>query len=100
MAGLAGLQGLPCLLLQQAEDLADFGGIVVFICEALQTRRFARAAMVIESVQSLLPSTGLVFVFFNREPRFRQDESEPAVLKHSIFDWALCFRLCELYRFL
>ena len=37
---------------------------------------FAHAAMVIESVQSLLPSTRLVFVFFNWRPRFRQVESE------------------------
>ena len=36
--------------------------------------------MVIESVQSLLPSTGLVFVFFNWKPRFPQDESEIAVV--------------------
>ena len=32
--------------------------------------------MVIESIQSLLPSNGLVFVFFNWKSRFRQDESE------------------------
>ena len=37
---------------------------------------FARAAIVIESIQSLLPSTGNVIVFFNWKPRFRQDESE------------------------
>ena len=36
-AGLAGLEGLPNLLLQQA--LADFGEILVFICETLKTRR-------------------------------------------------------------
>ena len=37
MAGLAGLEGLPNLLLQQAEDLADFGEIFVLICETLKT---------------------------------------------------------------
>ena len=38
-AGLAGLKGLPNLLLQQAEGLADFGEILAFICETLKTRR-------------------------------------------------------------
>ena len=64
-AGLACLEGLLNLLFIQVEGLADFGEILVFICETLKTRRgeFARAAMVIESVQSLLSSTGLVFMF-------------------------------------
>ena len=38
-AGLAGLEGLTNLLLQQAEDLADFAEIFLFICETLKTRR-------------------------------------------------------------
>ena len=38
-AGLAGLEGLLNLLLQQAEGLADFREIFVFICETLKTRR-------------------------------------------------------------
>ena len=32
--------------------------------------------MVIESVQSLFPSNGVVLVIFNCIPRFHQDESE------------------------
>ena len=36
---MVGLAGLLNLLLQKAEGLADFGEIIVFICEALKTRR-------------------------------------------------------------
>ena len=52
-----------------------------------------RAAMVIESLQSSLPSTGtgnLVFARMN---------PKPAVLKDLVFEWALCFRFCEIDRF-
>ena len=49
---------------------------------------FACAAMVIESVQSLLPSTGLVFARMNLKP---------TVLKNFVFDLAMYFRLCEIY---
>ena len=55
----------------------------------------------IESVQSLLPSTGFVFAFFNWKPRFHQDESEacyPVALKNFLFDCALCLNLFEVYR--
>ena len=78
-AGLAGLEGLLSLLLQKVEGLADFGEILAFICESLKRGKFARAAMVMESVQSSLPSTRLVFVFFNWKLRFRQYSSEPVV---------------------
>ena len=36
---LAGLEGLPNLLLQQAKGLADFEEILVLICETLNMRR-------------------------------------------------------------
>ena len=38
-AGLAALEGLPNLLLQQAEGLADFEEILVLICETLKMKR-------------------------------------------------------------
>ena len=79
-------------------SLADFREIFVFICETLKTRQFARAAMVIESVQFLL-STGLVFLFFNWKPCFRQDHLKPAVLKNLVFDWTLSLLLCEVCLF-
>ena len=69
-------KALPNRLLQQSEGLAGFRKSFVFNCEALKTRQFASAAMLIESVQFLLPSTKLVFIFFNWKPRFCYDESE------------------------
>ena len=51
--------------------------------------------MVIESVQSFLPNTELVFVFLNWKTRFCQDESKTCCFEEFVFDWALCFRLCE-----
>ena len=58
---------------RKAEGLANFGEILVFICETLKQKEanFARAAMVIESIQSLLPSTRLIFLFLNWKSRFR-----------------------------
>ena len=39
-------------------------------------------------------STGnLVFARMNLKP------AKPAVLMNFVFDWTLCFRLCEVYRF-
>ena len=38
-SGLASLEGQPNLLLKQAEGLADFGEILVFICKTLKARR-------------------------------------------------------------
>ena len=98
-ADFAGLEGLPSLLLQQAEGLTDFGRILVLFAKPCKRGEAARAAMVTESVQSLLPSTRLVFVFFKWKPRFARMNLKPAVLKNFVFDWALCLRLCEVYHF-
>ena len=65
----------------------------------LKRGEFARATMVIESVQSLLPSTRLIFVFSTGDHVFARLNLKSAVLKNFVFDWALCFRLCEVYRF-
>ena len=75
-AGLAGLEGLPSLLLQHAEGLADFEGTLVSSSSFLSKKsllfaklckrgEFSRIAMVIKLDQVLLPSTGLIFAFFN-----------------------------------
>ena len=56
--------------------------------------------MVIDLVPPLLLTiTGLMFVFFNWKPRFRQDESETFCSENFVFDWALCCLLCEVYHF-
>ena len=55
--------------------------------------------MVIELVQSLLPSTGLVLCFSIGNLVFARMNLKPAVLKNFVFDWEMCFRLCEVYRF-
>ena len=52
------------------------------ICDTLKTRRIARAAMVIESVQSLLPSAGLKFVFFHWNLVFARMNLKPSVFKN------------------
>ena len=92
-SGLAGLEGLPNLLLQQAEGLANFGFSFSF-AKLSKQGEFARAAMVIESFKSLLPSNGLVFVFSTGNVVFARMNLKPASLKNFVFDWALCFRLC------
>ena len=54
---------------------------------------------------SLLPSTRLVFVFFIWNLVFArinlklQTPLKPAAFKNFVFDWELCLRLCEAYRF-
>ena len=49
---------------------------------------------------SLLLSMRVVFVFFNWKPRLHQGKSETsAFLKNLVFDWEMCFHLCEVYRF-
>ena len=55
--------------------------------------------MIIQLIQSLLPSTGLVFVFSTGNLVFSRMNLKPAVLKNFVFDWALCFRPCEVSRF-
>ena len=73
-AGLAGLAGLLNLLLQ---GFADFGEILDFICRTLKTRQFClRCYQCIWQLYFLLPSTRLVFMFFNWKPGLRQDRSE------------------------
>ena len=47
----------------------------------------------------LLLSTRRFSVFFNRKPRFRQDQSETYYFQEFVFDWEICFHLYELYRF-
>ena len=54
--------------------------------------------MVIESAQSMLPSTGLVFMFSTGSIIFARMNLKPAVWKNFVFDMALCFRLCYVYR--
>ena len=55
--------------------------------------------MVIESVQSSLPRTALIFLSSTGNLVFARINLKPTVLKYVVFDWALCFRLCEVLRF-
>ena len=71
----AGLEGLANLLLQQAEGLADFGRILVFICESLKTRRIC-SCWYGNSVNSVFVAKHRTRLrVFNRKPRFCEDES-------------------------
>ena len=87
---MAGLECLLNLLLKKAEVLADFREILVLLCETLKQGEFALVAMVIESMQSLLPSTRLIFVFFNWKLHLRQDKSETCCFEE------LCVRVGTL----
>ena len=85
-ADLAGLEGLPNLQLQQTEGLADFGEILVFICETEDEANLLVLLWKLSQLKFSLPSTGLVFVF-QLETSFCQDESETsALLQKFVFD--------------
>ena len=61
----AGLAGLLNLLLQKAQCLADLEEILDFICRTLKMKRLCSVAKGNQKLYSSLPSTRLVFVFFN-----------------------------------
>ena len=78
----------------------NFWEILVFICETLKTKR----------IRSCWYGNWVISVFVAKQRTrlhvFRLETSffarmnlKPAVLKNFVFDWALCFRLCEVYRF-
>ena len=94
--------------------LADFGEILVFICKTVKTRRicyrcydtvvvgnFASCCQAPDSSSCL--STGnlaknLAFARQYLKPPYHHC-LKPAALKNFVFDWELCFHLCEVYHF-
>ena len=99
-AGLAGLEGLPNLLHKSAEGLVDFGEILAFICKTLETRRicsccYSQLSQSNHCRQALDSSSS----FSNKNLIFYRMNPKPAALKKFVFDWALCFRFCEVYLF-
>ena len=55
--------------------------------------------VLLELVQSLLPSTRLVFIFSTGNFVFARMNLKLAVFKKFAFDWEMSFHLCEVYHF-
>ena len=89
---LGGLKGPLNLVLSKAEGLTDFGVILVFICKALKTKRICLCCYGVAKHQSF-------FVFSTGNVVFFLMHLKPAVLKNAVFDWEMCFYLCEVHCF-
>ena len=98
---MAGLAGLLNLLLQKTEGLADFQEIHDFICRTLKTKRgdFARTATVMGNFTLCCQATDSSSCLSTGNLVFANVNLKPTALKNFMFDWELCLRLYEVYRF-
>ena len=68
-----------------------------FICENLKRGEFARAALSQVNLCCQAPDSSSYSLIGNLV--FAKMNMKPAVLMKFVFDWTLCFRLCEVCRF-
>ena len=70
--------------------MADVGEIIASICDALKTRRIC----------SRCYSKSVTLLFVDKhQTRLCVFQQETSFSQNFVFDWEICFRLCDAYRF-